>query len=107
MVTGGPQPCAAAQAAATVQGANTADQIASAYGFTGLYQAGGLGAGQTIAIYELEPNDPSDIAAFQSCYGTQTSVSYVQVDGGAGSGPGSGEAALDIEQAIVLAPGPR
>ena len=64
----------------------TADQIASAYGFSGLYQAGDQGQGQTIALYELEPNDPGDIAAFQSCYGTQASVSYVPVDGGAGSG---------------------
>ena len=31
-------------------------------------------------------------------------VSSVKVDGGAGSGPGSGEAALDIETIIGLAP---
>jgi subtilase family serine protease len=104
VVTGGPQPCATASAAAPSQSAYTADQIASAYGFGGLYQAGDQGQGQTIALYELEPNDPADIAAFQACYGTHASVSYVPVDGGAGSGPGSGEAALDIESAISLAP---
>lgn len=32
-------------------------------------------------------------------------VSYIKVDGGAGSGTGSGEAALDIEDVIGLAPG--
>jgi putative Ig domain-containing protein len=104
VVTGGPQPCAAASGAAPGQSAFTADQIASAYGFPGLYGAGNNGAGVTVAVYELESNDPADIAAYQSCYGTHASVSYVPVDDGAGTGPGSGEAALDIENVIGLAP---
>jgi subtilase family serine protease len=104
VVTGGPQPCSAATAAAPGQGAYTADQIASAYGFSGLYQAGDLGAGQTIAVYELEPYAASDLAAYQSCYGTHASISNVAVDGGAGSGSGQGEAALDVEQVVGLAP---
>ncbi len=104
VVTGGPQPCAAARSAAPGQSAYTADQIASAYGFSDLYRAGDEGAGETVALYELEPFDPSDIAAYQSCYGTGASISKVNVDGGAGSGPGQGEAALDIEQVIGLAP---
>jgi hypothetical protein len=102
--TGGPRPCASAAAAAPSQSAYTADQIASAYGLSGLYGAGDQGQGQTIALYELEPDDPRDIAAYESCYGVKASVAYVPVDGGAGSGAGSGEAALDIEQAIGLAP---
>jgi subtilase family serine protease len=105
VVTGGPQPCVAAQATAPIDNAYTADQIASAYGFSGLYAAGDTGAGTTIALYELEPNDPADIAAFQACYGTHASVSDVTVDGGAGRGAGGGEAALDIENTIGLAPG--
>jgi subtilase family serine protease len=102
--TGGPQPCAAASDAASGQSAYTADQLASAYGFSGLYNAGDEGQGQTIALYELEPDNPADVAAFQSCYGTHASVSYEEVDGGSGTGDGSGEAALDIEDAISLAP---
>jgi subtilase family serine protease len=102
--TGGPQPCAAAQAAAPSQSAYTADQIASAYGFSGLYGAANQGSGVTVAVYELEPSDASDIAAYQSCYATHAAISYVSVDGGAGSGPGTGEAALDIENLIGLAP---
>ncbi len=102
--TGGPQPCPAASATGSQDSAYTADQIASAYGFPGLYSAGDLGQGATVGIYELEPNDPSDIDAYQACYGTHASVSYIAVDGGAGSGEGSGEAALDIEDAIGLAP---
>jgi hypothetical protein len=104
VVTGGPQPCAAATAAAPPQSAYTIDQIASAYGFPGLYQAGDQGQGETIALYELESDDPADIDAYQACYGTHAAVQDVPVDGGAGSGPGSGEAALDIETAIGLAP---
>jgi subtilase family serine protease len=103
VATGGPQPCATARAAAAGQSAYTADQIASAYGFSGLYGAGDQGRGQTVALYELEPYTPSDIATYQSCYGTHASVSSIAVDGGAGSTQG-GEAALDIEQVIGLAP---
>jgi len=104
VATGGPQPCSAASGAAPGQQAFTADQIASAYGFSGLYGAGDHGGGVTVAVYELEPNDPSDLAAYQSCYGTHATISYVPVDQGAGSGPGSGEAALDVENLIGLAP---
>jgi subtilase family serine protease len=103
-VTGGPQPCAQALSAASGQSAYTADQIASAYGFSGLYGVDDQGAGVTIAIYELEPDAPSDIAAYQACYDTHTTVSYIAVDGGVGTGPGLGEAALDIENVIGLAP---
>jgi hypothetical protein len=104
VATGGPQPCAAAQSTAQARGAHTADEIASAYGFSGLYGAGELGAGTTVAVYELEAVDPRDIHAYEACYGTHTSISYVPVDGGDGQGAGSGEAALDIENLIGMAP---
>jgi kumamolisin len=104
VATGGPQPCSAASSAASSQYSYTADQLASAYRFSSLYGAGDLGAGQTVALYELEPNLTSDIAAYQSCYGTSASVSYTTVDGGPGTGAGEGEAALDIEDVIGLAP---
>ncbi len=70
MVTGGPQPCSAAVSGARTHMAYTADQLASAYRFSSLYGAGDKGAGQTIALFELEPDNASDIAAYQSCYGT-------------------------------------
>lgn len=102
--TGGPQPCLKAAQVAPGQGALTADEVASAYGFSGVYQAGDLGQGVTIGAYELEPNAASDVSAYQRCYRTHSSVSYEKVDGGAGKGIGQGEAALDIEQLIGLAP---
>ena len=105
--TGGPQPCSAATAAAPAQSAYTADQIASAYDFSGFYAGGDFGVGQTVALYELEGNFPADIAAYQSCYGTSAAVSYQEVDGGPPA-PASGvdglESALDIEDVIGLAP---
>jgi hypothetical protein len=104
VATAGPTPCSTARAVADGAGAHTADQIATAYGFDGLYRAGDLGAGQTVALYELEPNLKSDISAYQSCYGTSTSVTYAPVGAGAGTGAGQGEAALDIETVIGLAP---
>ena len=110
VVTGGPQPCATASSAAASQGGFTADQIASAYGLSGLYTSGAPGggpdegAGQTVAVLELEPFDPTDIAAYQQCYATNAQVTNIPVDNGAGSGSGSGEAALDVENVIGLAP---
>ena len=103
-MTGGPQPCPTASGVRRRAGVYTADQLASAYNFSGLYRAGDEGAGVTVALVEFEPNLPSDISAYQACYGTNTNVNYIPVDGGAGSGPGSGEAAVDIEDIIGLAP---
>jgi hypothetical protein len=109
VVTGGPQPCAAATSAAgTAPGGYTTDEIADAYGFSGLYAAGDHGAGQTLALYESIPYDPQDVTAFQGCYGTAATVQNVPIDGGSGPYvPGSTddtEPALDIEQVIGLAP---
>jgi subtilase family serine protease len=106
-----PQPCArATEAGEEVEAGHkgwTADQIASAYGFTGLYQGGDFGAGQTVAVLEYEPVQGSDIARYQSCYGTHVPVTYEKIDGGAGEfaeKKEDGEAGLDIEQIIGLAP---
>lgn len=102
--TGGPQPCAAAAAS----GGYTADDLASAYRFSGLYGVGDYGAGQTVAIYELEGDFPSDISADEACYGIGAPVSYVQVDGGPPAPKASDEdgleTALDVEQVVNLAP---
>jgi hypothetical protein len=88
-------------------GAWTADDVAEAYGFDGFYATGDEGAGQTIALVEFEPDLPSDIAEYEQCYGLSSdppTINYMEVDGGAGTGAGSGEAALDIEQILGLAP---
>jgi hypothetical protein len=96
----GPVACASAAAS----GGYTAEQIAGTYGLSDLYARGLTGSGQRIGVYELEQYSPGDIAAYQSCYGLTNSVTDINVDGGA-TGSQSGEAALDIEDALGLAPG--
>jgi hypothetical protein len=57
-----------------------------------------------VAVAEFEPQASSDLYSFEACYNATTSVNLVTVDGGAGTGYGSGEAALDVENIIGMAP---
>jgi hypothetical protein len=109
---GGPKACSAATAVAKQFGGLTDTQIANAYGLNGLYSAGDTGAGQTVAIFELEPFARSDIATFDQCFfGTTAAASMmsrlktVPVDGGEQPGFGEGEASLDVQGISALAPG--
>jgi len=100
----GPSACAAASSAADEFGSYTADQLASYYAMSPMYKLGDFGQGVRVALAEFEPDSATDIATYESCYGVSTSVSYTEVDGGPGTGSGSGEAALDIEDVLGLAP---
>ncbi|HET9719867.1 MAG TPA: IPT/TIG domain-containing protein [Solirubrobacteraceae bacterium] len=103
---GGPSACAAATKASS-QGGLTDQQVATAYGLNPLYAAGDTASTQTVDIFEEEPYAATDIAAFDQCYFGQNrsgNVHLIGVDGGAGAGPGVGEAALDIENISALAP---
>ncbi|HEX3237645.1 MAG TPA: protease pro-enzyme activation domain-containing protein [Gaiellaceae bacterium] len=109
---GSPTPCSDATGAAEAFGGLTDDQIANAYGVFGLYGAGDTGAGQHIAVYELEPFLMSDLQTFDTCYfgATQAAamlgrVHVKNVDGGQTAGPGEGEAILDIQNVSAFAPG--
>ncbi len=109
---GSPRACRGAAAAARSYGGLTDDQIAHAYGAFGLYDAGDTGAGQHIALYELEPFLRSDIRVFDTCYfGAARAASMlkrlhvIKVDGGQPAGTGSGEALLDVEDLSAIAPG--
>jgi hypothetical protein len=109
---GSPTPCPDATTAAENFGGLTDDQIANAYGAFGLYGSGDTGAGQHIAVYELEPFATSDLQTFDTCYfgATQAAamlgrVTVKPVDGGQTVGPGSGEAILDIQDVSAFAPG--
>ena len=113
----GPQPTATcAQQIATASRnypnslVSSAD-LAQAYDFGDLYQAGNFGQGATVALIEFSSFIPGDIGAFGSCYGITPHVNEVAVDGGPGGpvtfGPGVGdqvEAELDIEAVLGLAP---
>ena len=108
-VPGAPTACAAARAT----GGYTADDIASLFGFDSLYQQGRLGQGVTVALFELGNYYPSDIAAYDQCYGITTHLTRIPVDGGTPLPPtfttptattGRGEVTLDIETVAGLAP---
>ena len=90
----------------------TTSDIAQAYDFTDLYNAGDVGQGTTVALIEFSSFLASDIGTFASCYGITPTVNEVPVDGGPGPaqtfGFGVGdqvEAELDIETVLGLAPG--
>jgi subtilase family serine protease len=97
----GPQPCSAISGGLT---GLTAYDIAAHYGLAQRYEEGDYGQGIRIGVAELEPNLTSDVAAYERCYKISTKVNYITIDGGAGRGVGSGEAALDIETLAGLAP---
>ena len=100
----GPKACTPAAQAAGQFGGFTASQLAAYYGMSPLYGMGDLGQGVRVALVEFEPNLASDVTAYENCYRISTKVNYVEVDNGAGTGDGSGEAALDIEDVAGLAP---
>jgi len=107
----GPNACSAATSIASDFGGLTDDQIANAYGLDNLYKAGDDGAGQHIALVEFEPFDSADLAKFDKCYyksnaaAMASQVTVKNIDGGPGTGAGSGEAILDVEDLQGLAPG--
>jgi subtilase family serine protease len=102
----GPTACSALASAASYQGTFTAGGLASYYAMSPLYTLGDNGQGVRVAIAEFEPNWRSDVKWFEQCYKATNVVNYVHIDGGTGMppGPGSGEAALDIENVIGFAP---
>ncbi len=100
----GPVPCASAVQTGQAFTGYTANQIAQAYGFDPLYQAGDLGAGQRVGLIEFAGYAPSDVQAYLACYGLHTSVTLVPVAGGAKVGPGTSEATIDIEDLAGLVP---
>jgi subtilase family serine protease len=109
--TAGPQPCQAATTAASAAGAYTADQLASAYGFDGLYEAGDYGAGETIAVFELEPFNAPDVRAYDECYfpdqaaTMESSLHVLTVDADNGAVPATDvESTLDVEDVSGFAP---
>ena len=84
----------------------TPSQIASAYDFTKLYKAGFMGEGQTVGLLELDGYSTSDIAAYTSCFGgNTTSIKTIPIDGYNGAaGVNASEVELDMEVILGLAP---
>jgi len=83
-------------------GGLTPADVRRAYSLSG----GATGAGQSIALFELDGYDPADIAVYRSTYGLPSvPLSNILIDGASGaSGADAGEVTLDIELAQALAP---
>ncbi len=62
------------------------------------------GAGMTVGVFELEGYAASNLAAYQSCYGTHVPVTDYRVDGGPNTTTGT-ESLLDLEDLASLLPG--
>ncbi|GAC1402922.1 MAG: hypothetical protein NVSMB49_19670 [Ktedonobacteraceae bacterium] len=84
----------------------TPAQIASAYNFTPLYNAGNLGEGQTVGLLELDGFSPNDIATYTACFGGKnTFINTIPIDGYTGTaGSNASEVELDMEMVLGLAP---
>lgn len=84
----------------------TSARLASVYQDNALYRAGLRGKGMTIGVAEFdEPYDPRDVANYTECaLGSTPHIQNIQIDGPTPSGPGEGEAALDLELIAGLAP---
>ena len=100
-------PPRAAPTAIHATGGLSADQLASAYSFSGLYP-GTEGSGVTVGIYELEPyldERHRDLRGLATPRPSPRRSTGSSVDGAdPNAGPGSGEAALDIEMVVGMAP---
>lgn len=114
-VPGGPQPCPRAINEALATGPYTADELATAYGLSGLYGSGDFGEGETVAVFELEPFSQPDVEAYDQCYfgttqgatmATAPHLNVITVDGSQSGlgGDGDVESTLDVEEVSGFVP---
>jgi hypothetical protein len=84
----------------------TPNQTAAAYNLNGLYSAGYRGEGQTLALFELDTFQASDLTNYVSCFGHGHTVIQTVVTG-KGAVPTDGgvlEVELDAELVLSAAP---
>jgi len=74
------------------------------YDFQSLLDAGHGGQADTLALIEFSNYTPSNVAAYQACYGTTVPITDVPVNGGTTDRSGAGEVQLDEEVAATAAP---
>src|SRR5712692_7370327 len=84
----------------------TPDQVQAAYNLNGIYNRGIHGEGQTVALFELDTFQASDLAAYASCYGhSHTSIQTIKTGSGSvSSDSGIVEVELDAELVLSTAP---
>ncbi len=78
-------------------------QFATAYNYTGAYNSGLHGEGQSIALFELDEYTSSDISGYQACYDSSspTRVNTVMIDGGPASQT-SGALEVQLDMDVVM-----
>lgn len=81
-------------------------QLAKAYNYDGLHNAGLQGEGQTVGVFELDGYAQSDIQTYAQCFGGgSVPLQNVALDGFNGQpGAGAVEVELDIEVLLSMAP---
>lgn len=77
---------------------------AGGYGHSALIAGGYDGDGESVAVVAFSGYRPSDVAAYQACFGTSVPVSDRLVGRATRDRRGSAEVALDIETVISAAP---
>ena len=100
-------PSAPPCSAAARTGGYLPSQLGSAggYGHSALIAGGYDGGGESVAVVAFSGYRPSDVAAYQACFGTSVPVSDRLVGRATRDRRGSAEVALDIETVISAAPG--
>jgi kumamolisin len=99
-----PEPGALPAAGSGPGGGLSPSDIKAAYGLGPVTQSG---AGQTLAVFELDGYNASDISTYASQFGIKAApLQNVLIDGTAGTaGSGAPEVCLDIELMMAVAPG--
>ncbi|MFL6049064.1 MAG: protease pro-enzyme activation domain-containing protein [Gaiellales bacterium] len=99
--------CAGASQLQALGGGYQPAQFASpdGYDFQSLLDAGQAGQADTLALIEFSNYTPSNVSAYQGCYGTTVPITDVPVNGGTTDRSGAAEVQLDEEVAATAAPG--
>ncbi len=83
----------------------TPAQYAKGYNFNGMYSAGYHGEGQTVALFELDTFQMSDINAYEACFGqSRASITTIVASGTPPTDDGVAEVEFDAEVVLGLAP---
>lgn len=85
----------------------TPDQTASAYNLNGLYNAGYSGEGQTVALFELDTYQMSDLTNYASCYGHAHPAIQTVVTGSGSVPSDDGVAEVELDAELVLSAAPQ
>ena len=89
---------------AVATGGYTPNQFASAYGFDERYANGFTGAGQTIALLEIDGFSQANLDTYTACFGIPSKTpNVVTLGGGPRLTPGP-ETQLDVQAVVGMAP---